>query len=89
MKIRGWRPKGWENPFFKMAVDFQNNPALFNQKSIDEAMTTGGTFEDGADALLEALRELGLQQGRGDFQDMPYRPPIFGGNGIKVFIPDN
>ena len=67
-----WRPENWKNPF--------NQAAIKVIGSDDKPISHYEACEYGADAILEALRELG--NSRGGREENEYRV------GTWIFIPD-
>ena len=70
-----WRPEGWNNPHSGKTPDL-----VFPQCCI---MLEEGAFEDGADNMLETLRNMGTPTGR------KYTAYAGERKGYLVLIPDD
>lgn len=53
---RKWRPSGWENPYKEWTSDMEAGLGVYQK-----------TFEEGADAMLDALFELAKESPTGTF----------------------
>ena len=71
-----WRPKGWEYQHARI-INLDEHP----EKTWDVAHDIGWRdgYEAGADAMLEGLKEIGLNKVTGT------TPPC---NGTVIFLPD-
>ena len=70
MNWKNNRPDNWDNPFHKKG-DFGHGLEMWNEQPEFSA------FEDGADAILKALRKEGIKSPLSNKQQ-----------GVWVFIPD-
>jgi len=72
MANKTWRPEGWKNEHIASASGKPINPEY-------------QVFEAGADAMLEALRNIGAKVNKGEAPILYYVPS----KGTLVFIPDD
>lgn len=70
--MTNWRPEGWENPYLT---------DVFDPKYESPMMYEHDAFEEGADAMLEALKNLPRQS-------FVSTTPVIK-SGFYIFIPDN
>jgi len=73
--VKKWRPEGWE----KIKNDILYEPNGMDKFS--DSYVADPAFEAGADAMLEALRKMGVTARGNDGDTRVW--------GIEVFIPDD
>ena len=66
---KSWRPNGWDNPYESPDTPYLSEKHIL--AAIDNPKSFYEMFEAGADAMLEALRELG--NSCGGREDNEYR----------------
>lgn len=76
-----WRPDGWEDPYGETAVIMMNWRNADGTTKLIDASIPYSVFEEGASAMLSALRQLG----KDSFTNQTWKK---GQTGICVFIPD-
>lgn len=80
--VKKWRPEGWYYGGGKYDIDPEGNKVGTLAES---------DFEDGADAMLEALRKKALGDEKDDREGITTHLSYHGesGKGVLVFIPDD
>ena len=81
MANKTWRPEGWKNPYMPKTRYEEIQVTHKGWPKTDAVMT----FEAGADAMLEALRNIGAKVNKGEAPILYYVPS----KGTLVFIPDD
>ena len=78
-----WRPKDWENPYYKQAEEVIKVVGTYTDGGyINQIKIVGSAYEAGADAMLEELRAMG-----GEPKTMLGLNNLFQNRKV-VFIPD-
>ena len=75
-----WRPEGWTNNYIEFKKEMEANPKKYlpwTSLKFDAI----AIFEQGANAMLEALRKQGYDTSEGDGEKLLF--------GKEVFIPDD